>query len=87
MSTFYDSLPRELAVEFKKRKKAFKRGKRCAICGKRKPLPQMMVAHKVPVRELSDWDALYDETNWEVRCITCEQRMNRQEAINRGKIE
>lgn len=47
----------------------------------------MMVAHKVPVRDLSDWDALYDQTNWEVRCIYCERKLNQKEDKERAKQE
>lgn len=77
MSIFYRSLPKEVALDFKKRKKQFKKGKPCAICGKIFPPDRMMVAHKTPVTDLSDHDALYDTTNWEVRCVPCEQAENR----------
>lgn len=78
MSLFYDTLDKDTNFDFKRRKKAFKKGKPCAICGKRLVSELMMVAHKVPVSELSDYDALYDTTNWEVRCIGCERELNRQ---------
>lgn len=83
MSTFYRSLPKEVAIDFKRRKKKFKKHKPCAICGKIFPPEQMMVAHKKPVECLSDQEALYDTTNWEVRCIQCERNYNRQ--IDREK--
>ena len=76
MSAFYESLPYAVSRAFKERKKAFKRGKPCAICGMKYHQDDMMVAHKVPVTELSDADALLDESNWEVRCIYCERRLN-----------
>lgn len=79
MSLFYQSLPYLENWAFKRRKSAFKRGKPCAICGKKYPKGEMMVAHIIPVRELSDYDALYDTTNWEVRCIYCERRLNNEE--------
>lgn len=91
MSNFYESLDWRTSRQFKARKKRFKHGKPCAICGKKYPEDQMMVAHKKPARELSDWDALYDQTNWEVRCIYCEQRMNKiedrakQDLLNKQK--
>jgi len=47
-----------------------------------------MVAHIKPVSEIDDWTALYDQTNWEVRCIGCEQELNRQaqlEELEHGK--
>lgn len=65
--------------EFKLRKKAFKSGKPCAICGARKKPSKMMVAHKKPVRECTDYEALYDTSNWEVRCIDCEMKLNKEE--------
>lgn len=80
MSLFYQSLSYWDNLMFKRRKKAFKRGKPCAVCGKKYKPSEMMVAHIVPVRQLSDYDALYDTTNWEVRCIYCERRLNHQEA-------
>lgn len=80
MSTFYQSLPYSVARDFKWRKKKFKRGKHCAICGKRYSPAEMMVAHIIPVAELTDWEALYDTSNWEVRCIYCEQEHNKKEA-------
>lgn len=76
MSLFYDTLDKDTNFDFKRRKKAFKKGKPCAICGKRLVSELMMVAHKVPVSELSDYEALYDTTNWEVRCIFCERALN-----------
>lgn len=42
---------------------------------------EMMVAHKVPVRDITDYEALFDTTNWEVRCIPCERRLNREEDL------
>lgn len=77
MSIFYQTLKGGIAKDFKLRKRAFKAGKPCAICGARKKHDKMMVAHKVPVSELTDEEALFDETNWEVRCIQCEQKLNR----------
>lgn len=79
MSAFYETLPFEVNMEFKRRKKEFKRGKACAICGKRYHPHDMMVAHKIPVRDLSDMEALYDTSNWEVRCIYCERDHNKKE--------
>lgn len=79
MSSFYEALPLCVNRDFKARKREFKKGKPCAICGKRLPLSQMMVAHKIPVRDLSDWEALYDTSNWEVRCIECERKHNQME--------
>ena len=76
MSVFYQSLPYSVQRSFKKRKQKFKKGKPCAICGKTYPTAEMMVAHKRPVSELTDWEALYDVKNWEVRCIYCERQMN-----------
>lgn len=77
MSVFYQTLKGEIARDFRARKRAFKAGKPCAICGARKHHSKMMVAHKVPVSELTDYEALYDTSNWEVRCIDCEMRLNR----------
>lgn len=76
MSLFYESLPKKTAFAFKARKKAFKKNKSCAICGRKYPSDEMMVAHIRPVSELSDFDALYDMSNWEVRCVYCERKMN-----------
>lgn len=76
MSTFYQSLPYPVQRAFKKRKQRFKRGKPCAICGKIYPPDEMMVAHKKPVYQLTDWEALHDTNNWEVRCIYCERQYN-----------
>lgn len=81
MSIFYQSLSAYEAFKFRKRKQAFKRGKPCTICGKKYRKPEMMVAHIIPVRELSDYDALYDSKNWQVRCIYCERRLNREEDL------
>ena len=81
MSLFYQSLPYSVAKSFKLRKKKFKKEKPCCICGKIYPSHEMMVAHKRPVAELSDWEALYDIKNWEVRCIYCERDYNRKNAI------
>lgn len=78
MSLFYESLDRETAFAFKARKKKFKKGKPCAICGRIYNMDEMMVAHTKPVSELSDYDALYDTNNWEVRCIYCERKQNRE---------
>lgn len=80
MSVFYQSLSYWENLMFKRRKKAFKRGKPCAVCGKKYRSAEMMVAHIIPVRQLSDYDALYDTKNWEVRCIYCERRLNKEEA-------
>lgn len=76
MSVFYESLPYKVQRSFKSRKQKFKKNKPCAICGKRYSKAEMMVAHKRPVSELTDWEALYDIKNWEVRCIYCERQMN-----------
>lgn len=76
MSLFYESLPKKTAFAFKARKKAFKKNKSCAVCGRKYPSGEMMVAHIRPVSELSDFDALYDMSNWEVRCVYCERKMN-----------
>lgn len=79
MSVFYDSLDKKTALNFKYRKKIFKRNKPCAICGRKYPSAEMMVAHIKPVTELSDYDALFDTTNWEVRCVYCERKLNKEE--------
>lgn len=81
MSIFYQTLDYRTNMEFKARKKAFKKGKPCAICGKILKPAEMMVAHKVPVRDITDYEALFDTTNWEVRCIPCERRLNREEDL------
>lgn len=85
MSLFYETLTKKENLAFKARKKAFKKGKPCAICGKRLVSELMMVAHKVPVSELSDYDALYDQTNWEVRCIGCERALNHEKDVQDGE--
>lgn len=87
MSLFYQSLSYWENVSFKRRKRAFKRGKPCAICGKKYSNNEMMVAHIIPVRELSDYDALYDTSNWEVRCIYCEQKLNREETLRKNRLK
>lgn len=87
MSLFYQSLSAYEAFKFRKRKQAFKKGKPCAVCGKTYPKGQMMVAHIIPVRQLSDYDALYDTKNWEVRCIYCERRLNREETLRENRLE
>lgn len=84
MSVFYQTLDRNIQKDFKMRKKAFKSGKSCAICGQRKKPSEMMVAHIKPVRKLSDYDALFDTSNWEVRCIDCERKLNRIEDRKRA---
>ncbi len=76
MSVFYQSMSKSQAMAFKKRKKAFKKGKPCAICGKTYPSDQMMVAHIIPVTELTDAQALYDTRNWSVHCLACERQQN-----------
>lgn len=86
MSLFYKSLSAYEAFKFKKRKQAFKKGKPCAVCGKTYPKGQMMVAHIIPVRQLTDYDALYDTSNWEVRCIYCERRLNREETLKNNMM-
>lgn len=86
LSNFYESLDYSTSRAFKLRKKRFKWGKPCAVCGKKYPLDEMMVAHKIPARELTDWEALYDESNWEVRCINCERRLNQQEDRRQGLL-
>ena len=78
MSLFYETLTKKENLAFKARKKAFKKGKPCSICGRIYKPEYMMVAHIKPVSEIDDWTALYDQTNWEVRCIGCEQELNRQ---------
>ena len=85
MSLFYETLTKKQNLAFKARKKAFKKGKPCAICGKRLVSELMMVAHIKPVSEIDDWTALYDQTNWEVRCIGCEQELNRQAQLEELK--
>ena len=85
MSLFYQSLPYKVARSFKKRKQRFKKGKPCSVCGKMYSPDKMMVAHKRPVSELTDWEALYDVKNWEVRCIFCEQALNRKSDIMKKK--
>ena len=87
MSLFYQSLSAYEAFKFRKRKQAFKKGKSCAVCGKIYPKGQMMVAHIIPVRQLSDYDALYDSKNWEVRCVYCERRLNREETLRKNRLE
>lgn len=88
MSLFYKSLSPWENYRFQRRKRAFKRGKSCAICGKKYNDPsEMMVAHIVPVRELSDYDALHDQSNWEVRCIYCERRLNHEEDLRRARAK
>ena len=87
MSLFYQSLSYWENMSFKRRKRAFKRGKSCAICGKKYPNNEMMVAHIIPVRELSDYDALYDTSNWEVRCIYCEQKLNKEETLRKNRLK
>lgn len=77
MSLFYETLTKKENLAFKARKKAFKKNKPCAICGKKYKQEQMMVAHLKPVSEIDDLAALYDMTNWQVRCIYCEREMNR----------
>lgn len=86
MSLFYKSLSAYEAFKFRKRKQAFKKGKPCAVCGKTYPKGQMMVAHIIPVRQLTDYDALYDTSNWEVRCIYCERRLNREETLKNNMM-
>lgn len=81
MSLFYQSLPYKTARSFKKRKQMFKKGKPCCVCGRIYPPDEMMVAHKKPASELTDWEALYDVKNWEVRCIYCEREQNIKSAI------
>lgn len=54
---------------------------------KKYPNNEMMVAHIIPVRELSDYDALYDTSNWEVRCIYCEQKLNREETVKKNRMK
>lgn len=76
MSLFYESLNKRAALNFKARKKAFKKNKPCAICGRKYPSDEMMVAHIKPVSDISDFDALYDMSNWQVRCIYCERKLN-----------
>lgn len=85
MSLFYKSLGFKTNYAFKKRKQAFKKGKPCAICGNIYPSDEMMVAHKTPVRDIEDWEALNDESNWEVRCIECERKLTKQEDRERSR--
>lgn len=82
MSKFYQTLNKKTQLAFKKRKKAFKQGKPCSLCGRIFPSEEMMVAHKIPASQLSDVEALYDTSNWEVRCIWCERKRNRQEDLS-----
>lgn len=77
MSVFYETLKGDISADFKQRKRAFKARKPCAICGVYKKPSQMMVAHIKPVCELTDEEALYDTSNWEVRCIDYEMRLNK----------
>lgn len=81
MSAFYETLDYITNLDFKARKKAFKKGKPCEICGQKLKPAEMMVAHKIPVRDLTDYEALYDTSNWSVRCIYCERKINRQEDL------
>lgn len=76
MSLFYETLTKKQNLAFKARKKAFKKNKPCAICGRKYKPDEMMVAHLKPVSEINDWEALYDQTNWQVRCILCERMLN-----------
>ena len=85
MSIFYETLPYQVSRAFKKRKQRFKQNKPCAICGKKLNPDEMMVAHKVPVSELSASRAILDESNWEVRCIYCERRLNHLEDLRRNR--
>lgn len=85
MSLFYDNLDKNTNLDFKRRKKAFKRGKNCAICGKRYVSDMMMVAHLKPVSEIPDEEALYDTTNWQVRCIFCERALNHKKDVQDAK--
>lgn len=85
MSIFYETLPPGVAGSFKKRKKKFKKGKPCAVCGHIYPPEAMMVAHKIPVTDLTTYDALHDASNWEVRCIYCERRYNQKHDKERSK--
>ena len=78
MSLFYESLSKKANLAFKARKKAFKKNKPCAICGRKLPSDEMMVAHLRPVSEINDLEALYDTSNWEVRCIYCEREYNKE---------
>lgn len=41
----------------------------------------MIVAHLVPVRELTNQKALFNEENWEVRCIDCERKLHHAEQL------
>lgn len=79
MSAFYETLDYQTNMEFKARKRAFKKGKSCEICGQKLKPAEMMVAHKIPVRDISDYEALFDVTNWSCRCIYCERRLNQAE--------
>ena len=83
MSLFYETLTKRENYAFKARKKAFKRNKPCAICGNKYAPEYMMVAHIKPVSKIDDWTALFDQTNWEVRCIGCEREHNREEKRQR----
>ncbi len=88
MSLFYKSLTYKESVEFQKRKRKFKAGKPCAICGKTLELENMMVAHLIPACELTDKKALFNEANWEVRCIQCEQKLHHEEQLRQNaKVE
>lgn len=81
MSLFYETLTREEGIHFQNRKQKFKAGKPCAVCGRTLAMEKMMVAHLIPVRELTNKAALFDESNWEVRCIECERRLHHEEQI------
>ncbi len=84
MSMFYRSLTGHTAGKFQKRKKKYKEGKPCAVCGRLLKPEYMMVAHLTPARELTDEEALFDETNWEVRCLDCEHKFNRREQMQKN---
>ena len=86
MSLFYQSLSFKKKVAFQRAKQTFKKNKPCAVCGKRFPGEQMMVAHIIPARNLAEEAALFDTTNWEVRCIECERRLNQQEDKARASL-
>lgn len=83
---FYKTLKPNENRKFKERKRQFKRGKPCAVCGRLLAERKMMVAHIRPASEIPKREALMNAGNWEVRCIECEQRLNREEELRKKKL-
>lgn len=78
MSSFYETLPKSVNLAFKRRKKNFKRGKDCAICGKKLHRQEdRYVDHIIPVYMLNDYEALYNQDNWQVLCLDCKKEKDR----------